>query len=483
MSCRNGQWTETTFDRLSRARQAESRGQESRDTRAEIARRNFESRWKFSPGTLTTYVGHGQTVVRVAASGVERSRRGSVLPSHALPSLSTVGLPEARASRDDDGSLRLSFDLFDAMAGFLFEDFRGGQATLGRLMAVFRRAYYGVRPAIPPSVRLAVRRALARAQRRAAFPAWPVDTTLDDLQSCVVASAMLAAGSPRLPMLAWWPRGKRYAVILRHDVEDIRGVQNIPELRTIEEGRGLRSIWNFVPERYTFDVGVLGELREAGHEIGVHGLHHDGREFSNYDAFLRRAPRINRYLESWESRAFAAPSAIRRLEWIAEHLKLDFDMSAPTAEVIGAQPGGCCTVFPFFLKREIVELPMTMQQDHTLFEILKHSDLHIWHENVSIIRELGGVCVVTTHPDYMLTYSRRAAYASFLDSLMGDADAWIVLPSEVMRWWRDRAASQLILTSDQPRVAGPLAHRGTVAWIEPAADVRVGINLSPGAAS
>jgi peptidoglycan/xylan/chitin deacetylase (PgdA/CDA1 family) len=347
-------------------------------------------------------------------------------------------------------------------------------------MAVLRRAYYGARPAIPLPVRLAIRRRLASAQRRAAFPRWPVDTTLDDLQSCVVASAMLAAGSARLPMLAWWPRGKRYAVILRHDVEDIPGVQNLRELRTIEEDRGLRSIWNFVPERYTFHMAVLDGLREAGHEIGVHGLRHDGREFSDYDAFRRRASRINHYLESWNSQGFAAPSAIRQLDWIAEHLQIDFDMSAPTAEVIGAQPGGCCTVFPFFLKRNIVELPMTMQQDHTLFEILKHSDLHIWHENLKIIRERGGLCVVTSHPDYMLTASRRAAYASFLDFLMRDAGAWIVLPSEVVRWWRDRAASQLILTSDQPRIAGPLAHRGAVAWIEPAADGRLGVTDSPG---
>ena len=157
------------------------------------------------------------------------------------------------------------------------------------------------------SLRLAVRRALARAQKRASFPVWPVDTTVDDLQASVMAAAMRAAGQTRLAMLGWWPGGKRYAVVLRHDVEGMRGVANIDTVRRIEERRGLRSLWNFVPERYPLDGAVLQTLRDAGHEIGVHGLYHDGRLFENHAEFLRRAERINDYLEAWDSRRSRRP--------------------------------------------------------------------------------------------------------------------------------------------------------------------------------
>ena len=222
------------------------------------------------------------------------------------------------------------------------------------------------------------------------------------------------------------------------------------------------------PSAIPLDGAVLQTLRDAGHEIGVHGLYHDGRLFENHAEFLRRAERINDYLEAWDSRAFAAPSAIRRLDWIAESLDVDLDTSVPTAEVIGAQPGGCCTVFPFFLDREIVELPMTMQQDHTLFEILRERDLRIWDENLDLVREAGGICVLTSHPDYLSSEGRLRSYASFLDRVSEDPAAWLTHPSEAAGWWRERARSQLATADGCVTVEGPVRREGAVAWIEPA---------------
>ena len=436
------------------------------------ARMSFESRWKLPPGTMSVTTANGHTSVRVVPGEHEPGPFAAPI----LPSLSAVGLAGVRVA-PQDGSVEISFDLFEIMGRFLFEDFQGLQAALGGAASVARRMYYRVRPAVPESSRLALRRVLARAQRRAPFPAWPADTTVDDLQACVVAAAMRAAGQARLPMLAWWPGGKRCAVVLRHDVEGTQGLANIDAVRRIEESRGLRSLWNVVPERYPLDAGVLHALRDAGHEIGVHGLYHDGRLFENRAEFQRRAVRINSYLEAWASRAFAAPSAVRRLDWIAESLEIDLDTSVPTAEVIGAQPGGCCTVFPFFLDREIVELPMTMQQDHTLLEILREPDLSGWHENLRLVREAGGICVLTSHPDYLSTESRRHSYASFIDLIRGDPDMWIARPSEAARWWRERARSQLVSSDEGLAIEGPARRDGAVVWIEPVDGVGLAVSI------
>jgi len=411
---------------------------------------NFEGFWKLPAGMLAVERGERMTAVRLAPG----DGRPADLPPVGLPSLTPVGITAPEMALVD-GRVVVSFDLYEAMRRFYFEDFRGRAAAVSRAASLARRLYYLARPAIPRRYQLALRRRLARTQARSRFPAWPVDTTLDDLRSAVMSAAMAAAGRDRVPMLGLWPRRARYGVVLRHDVEGSEGVRNVDALRCLEEAAGLRSVWNFVPERYPFDPSILTDLRQAGHEIGVHGLYHDGKLFSNRREFVRRAERINVYLSTWGARGFAAPSAIRKLDWIAERLDIEFDSSAPTAEVIGAQPGGCATVFPFLLPRAIVEIPMTAQQDHTLFELLGRQDIDVWLETIRVVRERGGVLVLTVHPDYMTSAARLDLYRAVLSRLSEDQDAWKALPGNLSDWWRRRSESELRDQGDRLEISGP----------------------------
>jgi peptidoglycan/xylan/chitin deacetylase (PgdA/CDA1 family) len=418
---------------------------------------NFEGFWKLPDGMLTVERGGGRTAVSLARG----EGRPAVVPPVALPSLSPVGITEPGMALVD-GRVVVSFDLYEAMRRFYYEDFRGRAAAVSRAGSLARRLYYLARPAIPRRVQLALRRRLAQAQGRSRFPAWPVDTTLDDLRSAVMSAAMAAAGRDHVRMVGLWPRRARYGVVLRHDVEGGDGVRNIDALRRIEEAAGLRSVWNLVPERYRFDPSILSDLQQAGHEIGVHGLHHDGKLFSSRREFVRRAERINSYLSAWGARGFAAPSAIRKLDWIAERLDIEFDSSAPSAEVIGAQPGGCATVFPFLLPRAIVEIPMTAQQDHTLFELLGHRDIDVWLETIDVIRKRGGVLVLTVHPDYMTSAARLDLYRAVLHRLAEDEEAWIALPGDVSDWWRRRSESGIHDHGNRLEIYGPARDDGAV---------------------
>ena len=228
---------------------------------------NFEGFWKLPAGMLAVERGERMTAVRLAPG----DGRPADLPPVGLPSLTPVGITAPEMALVD-GQAVVSFDLYEAMRRFYFEDFRGRAAAVSRAGSLGRRLYYLARPAIPRRYQLALRRRLARTQARSRFPAWPVDTTLDDLRSAVMSAAMAAAGRRRVPMLGLWPRRARYGVVLRHDVEGSEGVRNLDALRRLEEAAGLRSIWNFVPERYPFDPSMLTDLQQAGHEIGVHGL-------------------------------------------------------------------------------------------------------------------------------------------------------------------------------------------------------------------
>ena len=194
---------------------------------------NFEGFWKLPAGMLTVERGERMTAVRLTAG----DGRPADVPPLGLPSLSPVGITAPDLTLVD-GQAIVSFDLYEAMRRFYFEDFHGRAAAVSRAASLARRLYYHARPAIPRRYQLALRRRLARTQARSRFPAWPIDTTLDDLRSAVMSAAMAAAGRDRVPMLGLWPRRARYGVVLRHDVEGSEGVRNIDALRSVEEAVG-----------------------------------------------------------------------------------------------------------------------------------------------------------------------------------------------------------------------------------------------------
>ena len=102
--------------------------------------------------------------------------------------------------------------------------------------------------------------------------------------------------------------------------------------------------------------------------------------------FSNMQPRSIEYLRQWGSVGFRSESNLRNLEWISEHIQAEYDTSCVSTEWYGAQPGGCCTVFPF-IYRDLVELPITLQQDFTLLDILKlisRRNLNHWIDTVQI---------------------------------------------------------------------------------------------------
>ena len=64
--------------------------------------------------------------------------------------------------------------------------------------------------------------------------------------------------------------------------------------------------------------------------------------------------------------------------------KFAFDMSVPNVATYDPQPGGCCTVMPYFLG-EILELPVTMSQDYTLFNILDDYSIGVWKQQLEML--------------------------------------------------------------------------------------------------
>jgi peptidoglycan/xylan/chitin deacetylase (PgdA/CDA1 family) len=325
------------------------------------------------------------------------------------------------------------------------------------------RAYYAAKPLMPRRLQLGLRRAYAPVQARRVFPAWPIEPLLVDRRDEELMDRIRASSDGRVPVVNFWPERRRFAVVLTHDVEGPVGVNNVMRVVDLERRHGFVSAWNFVAEWYPIPDGLFDTLRAAGCEIGLHGIRHDGRMFRSRADFDQALPPIQDYLRRWDAVGFRSPATHRNAAWMAE-LPALYDSSFPDTDPFEPQPGGCCSIFPFRFGR-VVELPITLVQDHTLFEILRDLTIERWVTKSKWIIRHHGLINLIVHPDYVVDPKRLAVYEEFLVWLACQADAWHALPRDVARWWLAREGVSLSSDFDGVNAVGPASgFRATVAY-------------------
>lgn len=208
-----------------------------------------------------------------------------------------------------------------------------------------------------------------------------------------------------------WPGGKKFALVLTHDVEGRRGLEKCRLLAELEKEMGFRSSFNFVPEGdYRVSSELRTELVRSGFEVGVHDLRHDGRLYQSRRDFDQNARRINEYLTAWGAAGFRSGFMLHNLNWLHE-LDIKYDMSTFDTDPFEPQPEGRHTIFPFVVPRPqgtngdsaegYVELPYTLPQDSTLFVLLREKTPEIWLRKLDWVAANGGMVLLNTHPDYM----------------------------------------------------------------------------------
>jgi peptidoglycan/xylan/chitin deacetylase (PgdA/CDA1 family) len=362
-----------------------------------------------------------------------------------------AGVAVATVKTSADGSILLPFDLDAPLLALLEERYLGRADAIQNLAA---RGYYAARRFLPYRLQMGLRRRYRLVQERAAFPAWPTETSLHRLEALLLHLVESVAGEP-LPWIGPWPKPYRWSLVLTHDVERASGYGNIDAVRAVEVAHDLRSAWYFVPERdYRVEEAMLDRLRSHGCEICLHGLRHDGRDLAA-GTFAERVPAMRTYSERWGALGFRSPSTLRDPRAL-ELLGMEHDSSWSDVARYEPQRGGTCSWLPYLLG-DLVELPITLPQDHTLFELRRERDEQTWLDKAQFLREQGGMALVLTHPDYMLDDDRRAAYDRFLAANANDETAWHALPLEIAHWWRRRARSSLVRSEDTWSVVGAAA--------------------------
>jgi hypothetical protein len=366
--------------------------------------------------------------------------------------------------RRADGSVFLPFDPDEVLLNYWSERYAtiGGGSRAGELRRRLMVGYYRLRPLLPRPLQIWLRRRFARVQARSRFPHWPVETCLHDFCDLMYSILASIAGEP-VPCIASWPDDCTWALVLTHDVEHAEGWAAREAVVELELAHGVRSSWNLVPRRYEVDLAQVEELVARGFEIGVHGLEHDGRDLESFATWQARLPGIRSAAARWGAVGFRSPALHRAWDWMPL-LGLDYDSSCPDTDPFEPQAGGCCTWLPFF-NREMVELPVTLAQDHTLFVILRELDEATWLEKASFLRARGGLALIDTHPDYLVDGEIFSAYSCFLDAFASDQSAWRALPRDVSAWWRRRASSSLQRHQGHWQVVGPAADEARVEFL------------------
>lgn len=346
----------------------------------------------------------------------------------------------ARMAVAREGEVIVPFSLADAFRSYVAEEWRVGSAN----RAVSERglnAFYRVKAMVPRRAQLAARRWLIKRQGIPEFPAWPLDTSVSRLLRFYALCSLRAAGRTEAPFLWFWPEHHRAAVILTHDVEGDEGARLALTIADLEEEHGFRSSFNFGAWYDDLDPGILRDLAGRGFEIGLHGLTHDRQLFASRQAFEERLQPLGDLARRLGAVGFRSPATHRVFDWLGE-LPIDYDCTIPNSDPYEPQPGGCCSVWPFFVG-DVVELPYTLPQDHTLLTLLAHRTPALWLESAAALEAEFGLIQCVSHPDpgYLGDLDKRAVYAELLQGLAERPGLWRALPRDVADWWRRRAAA------------------------------------------
>jgi peptidoglycan/xylan/chitin deacetylase (PgdA/CDA1 family) len=213
-------------------------------------------------------------------------------------------------------------------------------------------------------------------------------------------------------------------------VETDTGQRNIGGLLDIEASYDVRSCWNFVVRRYAVDQRLISALQATGHEVGVHGVYHDGKLFDSESIFHTRLAIMREAAHAWGAVGFRSPSLVYDIA-LLKRLPFAWDSSMPAWDPFQPKPGDCHRFVPFRLNETCVELPVTLWQDFTLFEELRMRTIAVWRDQIDAIHAVGGLINVVVHPDYMLSPARRDLYRALLDHIVAKPDIWIARPRDV----------------------------------------------------
>ena len=375
----------------------------------------------------------------------------------------------AKAVRLSPGAIALPFSFDEVINNLRLERYRqgmvSGRGLFGASTAI-RKLYYLFREGLSVKVRRRLQKIYFRDWEDLPFPSWPLDFTVDNLHEEFLRLLMESCGVSKIPFIWFWPEGSSNTLMMTHDVETGAGRDFTAQLMDLDEAFGMKASFQVIPEkRYEVPSEYVRGIRERGFEVNVHDLNHDGNLYRERNEFELRAARINDYLRRFNSRGFRAGAMYRNQDWY-DAFEFSYDMSVPNVAHLEPMRGGCCTVMPYFIGK-IVELPLTLAQDYSLFHIMDDYSIDLWKQQLTLLRKRYGLMSFITHPDYLIERRARNVYEALLDHLrqiVRKEKIWVACPGEIDAWWRARHDMKLVPRGDGWEIVGPQKERACLAY-------------------
>lgn len=272
---------------------------------------------------------------------------------------------------------------------------------------------------------------------------WPTDlslfTLLELLKQCDISSDMFNIYTGP------WPSNSKSVVCLSHDVDDFDGYKNMDRLLNIERQFNFRATYNIPGARYPVNIDYLYSLEQEGFEFGIHGYKHQGKIpfMSEKEIVERMRKSIDRF-EGIRIRGYRSP-ALRRTVTLLKVLEkfFNYDSSVPDTEnfVLGHNFNGCSIPYPFFV-RKMLEIPITVPQDGVLLMLGYSPDeiLSLWKKKVTLLKQLGALIVINTHPDPIFSGNSRMEkiYRKLLEFIALDSELYVTTLGSLDKWVRNK---------------------------------------------
>lgn len=254
---------------------------------------------------------------------------------------------------------------------------------------------------------------------------------------------------------------KDFGVIMTHDVDTREGYEyGLSKFIEMEKEEDIVSTINIVPDSwaYKLDPDLVSSLVSDGFDIGMHGLHHDGKF-----AFLSEEEQKARIFETARrAKELNLPSIGYRVPWLHRTKKMvqylteagfEWDSSFPDTD--DSTPGyadtGSRTVFPFYplykdgetwKQSPMLEIPVSMPQDWSLlyyYKLSEESVLRVWKKKMEYIKSRGGIAAFIIHPDQedFGHPKYHKAYRSVL-KIIKDADPELITCSDLAKRWKKK---------------------------------------------